>query len=271
MSFLSLSHWHTLSNHTKFRPHQRWYTTNLTHWLTHSLKLHQNMVWVFFPSLQTLCNHTKVLTTPNDVKQTWHTLSNHTKLWSHQIDVCVQQTKVHCVWPHQYHINVPVWYTSSLTHSTTPTTPNFWPHQIDVHDVQQTSLTDRHSLSNHTKMWYGFSFPHYKLSITTTIFWSHQIDVKRTWLTDWHTLSNHTKLWPHQIDVRAYNKQKYTEHCDHTNIILMFLSDTRHHSLIPPHSITLNIIIVTTYTTTPNLTESHHPPWPIFSSTLPTG
>ena len=144
---------HQIFDHTNWCT---WCTTNLNHWLTHSLKPHQNMVWVFFSSLQTLYNHTKVLTTPNDVKQTWHTLSNHTKLWPHQIDVRVQQTKVHC---------------------------------------------------------------------------------------------------------------------DHTNIILMFLSDTRHHSFIPQHSITLNVIIGTTSndTTTPNLTKSHHPPWPTFSSTLPTG
>ena len=84
---------HQIFDHTNWCT---WCTTNLNHWLTHSLKPHQNIVWVFFPSLQTLYNHTKVLTTPNDVKQTWHTLSNHTKLWQHQIDVRVQQTKVNC-------------------------------------------------------------------------------------------------------------------------------------------------------------------------------
>ena len=84
----------------------------------------------------------------------------------------------------------------SLTDTLSLTTPNFRPHQIDVHYVQQTSLTDWHTLS---KIQYGFSFSQHTLYNHNKI-WPHQIDVKQTSLTDWHTLSNHTKSWPHQID-----------------------------------------------------------------------
>ena len=62
----------------------------------------------------------------------------------------------------------------SLTDTLSLITPNFRPHQIDVHDVQQISLTDWHTLS---KMQYGFSFSQ-------------------------HTLYNHNKIWSHQIDVK---------------------------------------------------------------------
>ena len=262
---------HSLQPHQIF-DHTNWCTwciTNLNHWLTHSLKPHQNMVWVFFPSLQTLYNHTKVLTTPNDVKQTWHTLSNHTKLWSHQIDVRVQQTKVNCD-----HTNIISMFLSEhvITHSFHNsnhtkflTTPNWctW---------CTTNLThwQTRSLKRHQNMVWVF-FPSLQTlynhnNFLTTPNWC------KTNLTHWLTHS----LQPHQIVTtpnRCMCVQQTKVHCDHTNIILMFLSDTRHHSFIPQHSITLNVIIGTTSndTTTSNLTESHHPPWPTFSSTLPTG
>ena len=106
---------------------------------------------------------------------------------------------------------------SFLSHTDTlsTTTPNVWPHQIDVH-VQQTSLTNLHTLSNNTKLWCKFSFTLYTLSSTTPNFWPHQIDVhfmynKPHLLTD--TLSpttpncDHTKLRVQQTKV----------HRDHTN------------------------------------------------------
>ena len=105
----------------------------------------------------------------------------------------------------------------SLTDTLSLTTPNFRPHQIDVHYVQQTSLT----LS---KMQYGFSFSQNTLYNHNKI-WPHQIDVKQTSHTDWHTLSNHTKsytlynhnkIWPHQIDVKQTSLTDWHTLSNHT-------------------------------------------------------
>ena len=145
---------HQIFDHTNWCT---WCTTNLNHWLTHSLKPHQNMVWVFFPSLQTLYNHTKVLTTPNDVKQTW--------LQPHQIvttpNRCTCTTNKSKLWPHQYHINVSVW---TRHHSLIP---QLQPHQIFDHTKLMYMMYNKHhsltdTLSQTTPK-YGMGF----LSLTT--------------------------------------------------------------------------------------------------------
>ena len=132
LMFLSDTRHHSLI--PQLQPHQIFDHTKLMYMMynkphsltdTLSLKPYQNVVWVFFPSLQTLYNHNNFLITPNWCKTNlthWltHSLQPHQIVTTPNRCTCVQQTKVHwTLWPHQYHINVSVWYTSSLTHSTT--------------------------------------------------------------------------------------------------------------------------------------------------------